>query len=237
MVTEKPCCFPEQYQGILGMVTQTLGHRPSKIGTMANFSIDYKNEKIAVYEQIHAHRHTMNMSLFMDFKAKKQYTVFWEKKWCCALNMSQVMQPRCALNNATFMGSAYFGVGASALATTAWGIHVCKPGLKVSAEIVVTQKNCIPFNQIVMGRSHFTPFLQIVSYYNNTLGIQDPGVFTPPDFCKKEAQDCGQTMELPAATQHIVDFVTVKSENPGMKDAPLETNEVLTEDGASDLKL
>lgn len=240
-MTEKPCCFPEQYEGTLGMLTQTLGCKPSKVGTMANFSIDYKNERIAVYEQIHARRRTIKMSVYMDFKAKKQYTVIWEKKWCCARNMSLPMSPRCALNNATFMGSAYFGVGKSALATSGWGIQGRMPHLRFSAEVVVTQKNCIPFSQIVMGRSRFTPFIQLASYYNNTLGIKDPGVFTPPDFCKKDdAQDCAVTMEMPAATQHIVDFITREMEMPKPEaepNNPLETNETFKTDEASDLEL
>ena len=236
-VTEKPCCFPEQYEGILGMITQMLGHRPSKTAIMATYAIDYKNKQVEVSEQIFAHRRRMNMSVFMDFKAKKQYIVIWEMKHCCVKSMSQPMAPRCGLNNATFMGSSYFGVGASALATTSWGIRISTPDIRGSTVLTVTQENCIPLGQFVTGRSHFTSLIEIVSYFNNTLGIQDPGVFTPPDFCKKEAQNCGQTVELPAATQHIVDFVTVKPENPGMKDDHLKTNEVLNEDGASDLKL
>jgi len=240
-MTVKPCCFPEQYEGNLAVLTQKLGFRPSKVGTMANFSIDYKNEKIAVNEEIFARRRMMKISMYLDFKAKKQYIVFWEKKRCCAQNLTVAMQPRCALNNATYTGSVYFGVGASALSTTTWGITAFMPHLRIATEIAVTQKNCVPFSQIVTGRSRFSSFLQIVSYYNNTLGIKDPGVFTPPDFCKKDnAQDCTVTREMPAATQHIVDFVTTEMEKPASQtepNDPLESNESFKTDGLSDMEL
>ena len=79
-----------------------------------------------------------------------------------------------------------------------------------------------------------------VSYFNNTLGIKDPGVFTPPDFCKKDsAQDCGTT-EMPAATQHIVDFITTEMEEPESQtepNDPLESNEAFKTGGMSDLEL
>ena len=214
-MAEKPCCYPEQYEGVLGMMTQTLGRTPSRTGSMAFYSIDYTNERVASFEQRHRYGRTVNMSVIHDFKAQKQYTVFWEKKWCCTKSVSLPMRPRCALDNATFKGTGYFGTGDSALLTTAWGIHMSMPRLRFSSEIVVTSDNCVPFSQRVEGRSESTPFIQLVTYLNNTLGIKDPGVFTPPDFCKKDdfAPYCILTSDLPAATQHIVDSVTTTPED------------------------
>ena len=214
-VTEKPCCYPEQYEGILGMMTQTLGRRPSRTGTMAYYSVDYTAGRVASFEQRHRYGRTTNMSVIIDFKAKKQYTVYWEKKWCCTKNVSLSMRPRCALENATFKGTGYFGAGDSTLQTSAWGVHMSMPRLRFSSEVVVTSDNCVPFSQRVMGQSESTPFFQMVSYYNNTLGIKDPGVFTPPDFCKKDdfAPYCILTSDLPAATRHIVDSVTLMEEH------------------------
>ena len=240
-MTEKPCCFPAQFEGHVAVLTQKLGFRPSKVGAMGNYYVDYKNEKIAVDEEVFARRRMTKMSTYLDFKEKKQYNVFWEKKWCCTKNLTVAMQPRCALNNATYMGSVYFGVGASALSTTAWGITAIMPHLRTATEIVVTKKNCIPFSEVITTRSRLTNLLQIVSYFNHTLGIKDPGVFTPPDFCKKHnAQDCAVTEEMPAATQHIVDFVTTEMEKPESQtkpNDPLESNESFKTDGLSDMEL
>ena len=187
-VAEKPCCYPEQYEGSIGLVSHSPGFQQSQL-VMANYSVDYKNKRVASYEQTQRNGETMKMgrSAILDFKAKKQYSIIWEKRWCSACNISFPMPSRCALNNATFMGSTYFGVGASALATTAWRSdeHTLRHRIFPRA-VVITQKNCVPMSEIVIGGI----FLQIISYYNNTLGIQDPGVFTPPDFCKKEVQDC-----------------------------------------------
>ena len=214
-LAEKACCYPEQYEGILGMMTQTLGRTPSRTGTMAYYSVDYTTGRVASFEQRHMYGRTVNMSVILDFKAQKQYTIFWEKKWCCTKSVSLSMRPRCALDNATFKGIGYFGTGDSALQTSAWGVHMSMPGLRFSSEVVVTSDSCVPFSQLVMGRSENTPFLQLASYYNNTLGIKDPGVFTPPDFCKKDdyAPYCILTSDLPAATQHIVDSVTMMPED------------------------
>ena len=151
--------------------------------------------------------------MILDFKAKKQYTIFWEKKWCCTKSVSVSMRPRCAPDNATFKGTAYFGTGDSALQKSGWGIHMSMPRLRFSSEVVVTSNNCVPSSQLVMGRSESTTFLQLVSYYNNTIGIKDPGVFTPPDFCNNYAPCCILSSDLPAATQHIVDSVTVMPGN------------------------
>ena len=250
-VTETACCFPKQYEGVLGMSTHTMRrHHPKHVMTFARYSIDYTNQKLATNELIFSHGHKpLNVSLFIDFKAKKHYAVLWEKKWCCARNMSAPMAPRCGLTNATYHGTETFGVGASALRVTNWGIHVHMHRLRIATEISVTKKNCVPFSQMVMGRAGRTPFVQRAAFFNNSLGIKSTSVFTPPDFCKKDAGDCALTLELPDATQHIVDSVTMMvtedaemSSDELMNGDPMASNHVkpdqaLKEDLMSDWKM
>ena len=227
-VTEKACCFPKQFEGVLGMVTHTMGHRPKRVTTMARYSIDYTNQKLATNELILSHGHKpLNVSVFVDFKAEKHYAVLWEKKWCCARNMSAPMAPRCGLDNATYMGTETFGAGSSALRVTNWGIRFRMHRLRVATEITVTKKNCVPFSQFVMGRAGFTHFVQMASFFNNSLGIKSPSVFTPPDFCKKDAGDCALTLELPEATQHIVDSVTEVMEDSEMNSDQLMNGDTM----------
>ena len=85
---------PYWYEGTLGLVSHSLGFKQSQLA-MANY-----------------------WSVILDFKAKKQYSVIGKRDGALLATFSMSFQ--CALNNTTFTGSAYFGVGVSGLATTAW---------------------------------------------------------------------------------------------------------------------
>lgn len=50
-MTEKPCCYQEQYEGTLGLVSHVLGSKENKLGAMADYSINYKNKLIATHVQ------------------------------------------------------------------------------------------------------------------------------------------------------------------------------------------
>lgn len=91
------------------------------------------------------------------------------------------MASPCAFNNATFRGSAYLGVGLSTLATTTWDMCVNNScHFNVAIVLVDTQKQCLPVNEFTVGVLKGYSIIQITSFYN-TLGIKDPGVFTPPE--------------------------------------------------------
>ena len=207
----EPCCYPEKGEGFVHFLAE-IGS--SKVAAVANFSVDYTALQVAVSERVYVNGAIKDYKVIQDYKEKKSYIIykFFGKRKCFVQTMSKALTPRCSLRNATYLGSSYYGVGASALKTNTWGVNLTRGALKVAIVAVITQNNCIPVSELMRGTHHNKPFTEVLGFYNYTLGIKDPAVFVPPKICSKMTSTRALKTQLPVTMQRVLDSVTVPSE-------------------------
>ena len=206
-----PCCFSEKGEGFVNLAGE-VGFRRIKYAAVVKFSVDYSALRTAASERLYTDSGMKRYQVIDDYKEKKRYVIYGERK-CYVAPLFSVLTPRCNLKNATFIGSSYLGVGASALMIDTYAVDARRQHVQAVVGVTVdTQNNCIPVSELAKGTKNHKPFSQAMSFYNYTLGVKDPAVFVPPKFCGKAMSPSTRMMRLPDTMQRILDFLTVPNE-------------------------
>ncbi len=186
------CCTPKQWEGFQiasGGYVGRLG-RPGEKNGYYQVSYDATNKKVAVSGNFTRRDKVRPFKTIYDFKEDNSidgrgHLIFPEEETCTSFPLRKEFREACIPDTATYGGSSYFGVGENMLNVKAYEVKREGRGADVSAVVFVTSDGCVPVVENVWGSVRRVSFFGSVNFLQLTAGIQDPAVFSPPEYCEE----------------------------------------------------
>ncbi|XP_076580378.1 ependymin-2-like [Chaetodon auriga] len=182
-----PCSSPPLLSGGLTVTTQN-----EKLFTVAQYMYDALGQRIRLWELGKYMNKTFSYDILLNFREGTVYEINDRARSCVKGPLKGDFQPLAIPKDATLLAQSVVGSssgpGEGLLINTWTGELPNNAGKYMST---VTEFGCIPVSSIY----HTEAFgWTVISFYNNIIGISDPGQLNPPDFCqgaqtKKESSD------------------------------------------------
>lgn len=153
-----------------------------KAWTYGKYVYDAVGKRMRLFEMGLYENKTFSYDAILLYREGVMYEIHHQDKTCEKKPLKADFYLLGVPKNASLVGQAVVGTssapGAGLLVNT-WTGETPEFGGRYI--ITVTEHGCIPVSTLF----HTPDYGWIVlSYFNNVVGISDPGVFIPPDFCK-----------------------------------------------------
>ncbi|CAG5929504.1 unnamed protein product [Menidia menidia] len=180
-----PCASPPLLTGALTVSTQN-----EKLSTFTRYMYDALGQRTRLMELGTYENKSFTYDVLLLFREATMYEISYKNRTCKKKPLKIDFQPLAIPKTASFLGQAILGSssgpGQGLLVNTWTGDLPNKAGKYMST---VTEFGCIP-----ISTSYQTDQFGwvVTSFFDNVIGIADPGLLNPPDFCPDEqAVDSG----------------------------------------------
>ncbi|XP_048750102.1 uncharacterized protein LOC125661959 [Ostrea edulis] len=171
------CCAPSQFQTFFDEMTSLSSERDKRFRTMM-FSSDENSNKTAIH--VIAQSEEDKYDRIDDYAAGKSYE--WARG-TCYVGRTQPNKQTCIPAEAKLVRRSFVGVSPNIVNVDTY-MYTLGSGL---VRYVTVGPNCTPVEVVVTTSKIPQPDGQFMwIFYNMTMGIKDPSIFTPPKICFKE---------------------------------------------------
>lgn len=170
----------------------TVTTQNEKLFTVAQYMYDALGQRIRLWEMGKYENKTFNYDALLLFREATVYEINDGARSCVKRSLRGDFQPLAIPKDATLLAQSVLGSssgpGQGLLINTWTGELPNNAGKYMST---VTEFGCIPVSTVY----HTEQFGWVVtSFYNNIIGVSDPGQLNPPDYCqgaetKEESSD------------------------------------------------
>ncbi|KAM6959677.1 ependymin-like [Tautogolabrus adspersus] len=171
-----PCESPPLLSGALSVATQN-----EKLWLYAKYLYDALGQRIRLFEFGTLNNQTFTYDVLVLYKEHVMYEIHHHNRTCKKIPLKVDFEPLAIPKDASLLGQAVVGSssapGQGLLVNTWTGNLPNKGGMYMST---VTEFGCIPVS-LSFQTSQFG--WMVFSYFNNVIGISDPGLLNPPPFC------------------------------------------------------
>ncbi|XP_071386094.1 ependymin-like [Centroberyx affinis] len=177
--TPHPCVSPPLLTGALTVSTQN-----EKLWAYAKYVYDAMGERIRLQELGTYQNKSFTYDALLLYREAVMYEIDDVNRKCKKRPLATDFQPMGIPKNASLLGQAVLGSssgpGQGLLVNTWMGDLPNNAGRYMTT---VTEFGCIPVSTV----SHTDQFGWVLtSFFNNVIGISDPQLLVPPDFCQTE---------------------------------------------------
>ncbi|XP_028285560.1 ependymin-like 1 [Parambassis ranga] len=173
------CTSPPLLTGSLSISTQS-----EKLMAFAKYSYDALRQRIRLREFGSYNNKSFHLDVLLLYRLGVMYKINYRTRTCCKKPLNVDFHPLAIPQNASLLGQAVLGSssgpGQGVLVNTWEGELNTRRG---TAKYVstVTEFGCVPVSTLFhTNRSGWV----VTSFFNNVLGLEDPGQLIPPSFCK-----------------------------------------------------
>ncbi|XP_042257242.1 ependymin-2-like [Thunnus albacares] len=171
-----PCRSPPLLSGALTVSTQN-----EKLWAYAQYLYDALGQRVRLRELGTYQNKSFTQDVLLLFREGTMYDIFENNHTCSKRPLKGVFHPMAIPKDASLLGQAILGSssgpGQGLLVNTWTGDLHGETGKYMST---VTEFGCIPVSTMY----HTVQFgWMMTSFFNNVIGISDPGQLNPPDFC------------------------------------------------------
>ncbi|XP_041821064.1 ependymin-2-like [Chelmon rostratus] len=172
-----PCSSPPLLSGGLTVTTQN-----EKLFTVAQYMYDALGRRIRLRELGKYENKTFTFDALLLFREATMYEINERARTCIKRPLKVDFQPMEIPKDASLLAQSILGSssgpGEGLLINTWVGELPNKGGKYLST---VTEFGCIPVSSVY----HTEQFgWMVTSFYNNIIGISDPGQLNPPNYCQ-----------------------------------------------------
>ncbi|XP_035004621.1 ependymin [Hippoglossus stenolepis] len=195
-LAERPhaCSSPPLMSGALTVSTQN-----EKLWTYIRYEYDALGQRIRLKELGSYENKSFTYDALLLFREAIMYEINHKNRTCKKRPLKADFQPMRIPKTATLLGQAVLGSssgpGQGLLINTWMGDLPDKQGKYLST---VTEFGCIPVSTVYQTDKFGWV---LTSFFNNVIGISDPGQLNPPDFCPDA--------EMKDGAEEPVDFVSL----------------------------
>jgi len=161
-----------------------------------NISYDSTNQRVRVFAAEEAGNRRGRFETIALFQSKTLYEIDHVANRCRKVPLNQPFEPDCLPSNATFATSATLGI---TLPVDVYRVQFGNGQDVVRGEVVVAHAGNVPVSSLT-----FSPRagLDHSNFFDITLGIKNPIVFTPPSICNSATIPSTKLSE--AASQRLI---------------------------------
>ncbi|XP_056883651.1 ependymin-like 1 [Takifugu flavidus] len=174
-----PCRSPPLLTGELSVSTQN-----EKLWMFARYEYDALGQRIRIMEFGTYENKTFTFDALLHFRKGIMYEINRKNKTCKKSPLKTDFQPMSVPKDASLLGQAILGSSSApgqGLLVNTWMGDLPKTGGKYL--MTFTEFGCIPISTAYQtGKFGWS----VTSFFNNVIGITDPGQLNPPSFCPKE---------------------------------------------------
>ncbi|XP_074518425.1 uncharacterized protein LOC141784487 [Halichoeres trimaculatus] len=202
----QPCKSPPLLSGALTVSTQN-----EEMWVYAKFLYDALGQRLRLFEVASSENKTFTSDILVLYREHVMYQIFDNNRTCTVSPVEADFVPFGIPDGAFLLGQVVLGSSTGpgqGLLVNSWMGAV--PGVGGKYMSTVTEFGCIPVSLAVQTKEFGWV---LFSYFNNVIGISDPGLLNPPSFCP--GSDA-------AADQETVNLLSLLHKN--IKGAP-ETDE------------
>ncbi|XP_032400133.1 ependymin-2 [Etheostoma spectabile] len=171
-----PCSSPPLLSGALTVSTQN-----EKLWTYAKYLYDAMGQRIRIMELGAYENKSFNFDALLLYKEATMYEINDVNRTCQKKPLKVDFQPMGIPKDASLLGQVVLGSSSGpgqGLLVNSWtGDLPDKSGMFMST---VTEFGCIPVSSAYQTKQYGW---MVTSFFNNIIGIDDPGLLNPPDFC------------------------------------------------------
>ncbi|XP_074525846.1 ependymin-like [Halichoeres trimaculatus] len=189
-----PCKSPPLMSGALTVSTQN-----EELWVYAKYLYDAWGQRLRLFEFVSSDNKTFTYDILMLYREHVVYQIFDNNKTCTVSPMKGDFVPIGIPKGASLLGQAVVGSSSGpgqGLLVNSWMGDVPDVGGKFM--ITMTEFGCIPVSFAFQTKEYGW---MVVSYFNNVIGISDPGLLNPPSFCpdsEKAADSDRKPVDFPS---------------------------------------
>ncbi|XP_045920115.1 ependymin-2-like [Micropterus dolomieu] len=171
-----PCSSPPLLSGALTMSTQN-----EKLWAYATYLYDALGQRTRLSEMGTYENKTFTFDILLLFKEGTMYEINEHDRTCKKRPLKADFQPLEVPKNASLLAQVVLGSSSGpgqGLLVNSWMGDL--PNNAGKFVTTVTEFGCIPVSTVY----HTDQFgWAVISFFNNIIGISDPSLLSPPDFC------------------------------------------------------
>ncbi|XP_061566411.1 ependymin-like [Cololabis saira] len=172
-----PCKSPPLLTGAFTVSTQN-----EKLYIYSQFEYDGLGERIRLLEFGNFENKSFNYDVLLLFREAAMLEINYHNRTCNKKPFKTDFQPMGVPKDATLLSQAILGSssgpGQGLLINTWWGDLPDKTGKYLST---TTEFGCIMVSTAYQLKTYGWT---VTNFFNNVIGIADPSLLNPPDFCK-----------------------------------------------------
>ncbi|XP_031606654.2 ependymin-like isoform X3 [Oreochromis aureus] len=184
----RPCTSPPLLTGALTVSTQN-----EKLWLYAKYLYDALGQKVRLTEQGNYQKKPFTYDALLLFREAAMYEIDDKARTCKKKPLRADFHPMEIPSNSSLVGQAVVGsssgVGQGLLVNTWTGNLSGSTGQYVAT---FTEIGCIPVNTKYQTQEYGWV---LTDFFNNVIGISDPGLLNPPDYCPTEMTADGEQSE------------------------------------------
>ncbi|XP_035480102.1 ependymin-2 [Scophthalmus maximus] len=189
-----PCSSPPLLSGALTVSTQN-----EKLWAYTQYLYDALGQRIRLKELVIYENKTLTYDALLLFREATMYEIVDSNHTCKKRPLKTNFQPLEIPKTAALLGQVVVGSSSGpgeGLLVNTWTGDLPDQGGKFMT--TVTEFGCIPVSTVY----HTEQFgWTVTSFFNNVIGISDPGQLNPPDFCADA--------EMKDSTEEPADFLSL----------------------------
>ncbi|XP_030635320.1 ependymin-like, partial [Chanos chanos] len=175
--TPQPCTAPPLLMG--GFTTSS---QNGEVMSTGKYTYDALGQKIRLFQFGQYKNHPFNQDLLLMFNQGVMYKINWLNFTCTSVPMKTDFPPLQIPQTASFLNQVVMGTSSilgQGLLVSNWVGE--EPAGQAKYMSTVTEIGCIPVS--MMYHTPKTGWIA-TSFFNNIVGIDDPGKLLPPPFCR-----------------------------------------------------
>ncbi|KAM9424245.1 ependymin-like [Pholidichthys leucotaenia] len=190
----KPCQSPPFLAGALTMSTQN-----EKLWTYARYMYDALGQQMRLWEFGSYQNKSFTIDVLLQYRQGVLYVINDKERTCTKQDLKSPFHPMEIPKNASLVGQAIVGSSSGpgqGLLVNTWLGDL--PGQSGKYITTFTEFGCIPITTAYQTKEFGWV---VVSLFNNVIGILDPNLFIPPDYCppaeaKSGAEEAGDFLSV-----------------------------------------
>uniref|UniRef100_A0A3P8PH77 Ependymin-like 1 n=2 Tax=Astatotilapia calliptera TaxID=8154 RepID=A0A3P8PH77_ASTCA len=184
----RPCKSPPLLTGALTVSTQN-----EKLWVYAKYLYDAWGQRVRLMELGNYQNKSFTYDALLLFREAAMYEIDDKARTCKKKPLKADFHPMEIPINSTLVGQAVLGSSSGpgeGLLVNTWTGNL--PGNTGKYLTTFTEFGCIPVNTMYQTQEYGW---MVTGFFNNVVGISDPGQLNPPDFCPTEMTSNGEKPE------------------------------------------
>ncbi|XP_046547175.1 mammalian ependymin-related protein 1-like isoform X2 [Haliotis rubra] len=184
--TAKNCCFPKQWEGFQGGIGGVnAGGQGQAVQIVTKIAFDAVGRRVFTYTNSTTAAGMSSTKLIRDFNTNTMYVIDVLKRICQKTKPTALFNNGCVPDAAKQVFDMTIGAGSETLQAKIYTMRLQQASTLLNITLSVTEKQCVPVGEYWVGSVNNVKTVMSMQYFDITLGIKDPSVFTPPAFCKQ----------------------------------------------------
>ncbi|XP_018529783.1 ependymin [Lates calcarifer] len=173
------CTSPPLLTGSLSVSTAS-----EKLTAFAKYSYDALGQRIRLRQFGSYNNKTFHLDLLLLYRQGVMYKINYRNQTCCKKPLDVAFHPLAIPQNASLLGQVVLGSSSGpgqGVLVNSWAGELQMRKGKAKYMSTVTEFGCVPVSTLFhTSRSGWV----VTSFFNNVIGLLDPGQLIPPAFCK-----------------------------------------------------